>query len=309
MKRTVNLQNLSYWLSEIDRIFGIQTILQQPIDNSYITDYYKKSDIGYSFIHSHGGVIHMALNYDGHFDKKGYFEQARIVGKSVTETNARNVLELACGKGVNSIYLSSRNPGVTFTGADLSEDNIKLARKRSKKISQVKFRQGDFHRLPFADASFDAIFEIEGLCHATDMPMALHEIARVLKPGGRFLMFDGFRNARFTQADGKLQTVVKLIETSMAIQKGWIIDDWKELAKKENLFCEMTQDLSSAVMPNMLRFQKMAVTYLSNPILHFLLSKLLSKQLIMNSVAALLMPITLQEKIQGYYYLALRKSA
>ena len=51
---------------------------------------------------------------------------------------------------------------------------------------------GDFHRLPQADASIDAAFCIECFCHALDLPRAMREVARVLRPGGSFTLFDGY---------------------------------------------------------------------------------------------------------------------
>ncbi|MGS9272812.1 methyltransferase domain-containing protein, partial [Salmonella enterica subsp. enterica serovar Infantis] len=65
-------------------------------------------------------------------------------------------------------------PGGTTFGRDVAKTAIKAAAKR---YSQVKFGVASSHRLPFADASMDAVIRIYAPCTAQDL-------ARVVKPGG-----------------------------------------------------------------------------------------------------------------------------
>merc|ERR1711972_1010378 len=55
---------------------------------------------------------------------------------------------------------------------------------------QVELIQGDFMKLPFPDASFDAVYAIESTCHAPDRVGVYGEILRVLKPGGVFACYE-----------------------------------------------------------------------------------------------------------------------
>jgi SAM-dependent methyltransferase len=83
-------------------------------------------------------------------------------------------------------------------GVDLVADN--LARRRavpsapdgSANGSRMWFAQGDVQRLPFADASFDAVWNRDVMIHVPDLEAALREFRRVVKPGGWMIVFQMF---------------------------------------------------------------------------------------------------------------------
>ena len=72
--------------------------------------------------------------------------------------------------------------GAETIGADFSEEAVMLA---SIIVPEGRFQQGDAQALPFPDASFDAAVCGYGLMHVPDPDLALHEVVRVLRPGGR----------------------------------------------------------------------------------------------------------------------------
>jgi len=59
------------------------------------------------------------MSYDGKHKRDDFNEQARIVERYIREIDAKNVLELAYGKGPNMAFLARRNPHDTFDGIDL----------------------------------------------------------------------------------------------------------------------------------------------------------------------------------------------
>ena len=62
---------LKKYLDRIDRIFNIGKFLEQDFDSQNVVDYYRQSSLGYRLFHSSRGSIHMALNEDGKFNRKG----------------------------------------------------------------------------------------------------------------------------------------------------------------------------------------------------------------------------------------------
>lgn len=96
------------------------------------------------------------------------------------------VLDLATGTGDLAIGLLGRvGPTGQVVGLDFSPGMLAIARERHAGAN-VTWREGDMLALPFEDASFDVVTVGFGLRNVTDLDQALAEIARVLKPGGRF---------------------------------------------------------------------------------------------------------------------------
>ena len=183
--------------------------------------------------HSSEGAVHMALNFDGKFNTDGYFAQAKIVNEILAKTQPKNVLELGSGKGFNSIFLGKSHQAVEFIGIDLTPTHVEIAKKSGKGLSNVDFTQGNFQEMPFPSENFDLLFEVESVCHATDMRKALSEVYRVLRPGGKAVFFDGFRN--YTKAEDvphNLLVASQLVEGAMAIDKAWDIKEWLELSSE-----------------------------------------------------------------------------
>lgn len=300
-------RELEKYLGKIDRIFGIQQFLGQDIDIEDIVNYYQDSDYGYRVLHSIAGSIHMALNFDGSFDKDGYYGQARLVNEHIKNTNGMQVLELASGKGFNSIFLSKLNPDVNFRGIDLTPRHVEVSKKRVGDISNLHFELGNFQDLAFDDQSFDLVFEIESICHATDMKLALTEAHRVLKPDGKLIVFDGFRKPQFDGFSDEQKIAAKLVEVAMAVESPWRIDHWLELAEDVGFTASITDDLSQAIMPNLMKFQLMARGFFKYPFLSQIILKILPSYLVQNAIAGLLMPFTISAGLQGYYHIILTR--
>jgi ubiquinone/menaquinone biosynthesis C-methylase UbiE len=96
------------------------------------------------------------------------------------------VLELGCGPGL--LWLSNRkripaNWHITLT--DFSPGMLQEARQRLGE-ERFTYQVADAQTLPFADASFDTVIANNMLYHIPDLPRALAEIQRVLKPAGHF---------------------------------------------------------------------------------------------------------------------------
>lgn len=97
------------------------------------------------------------------------------------------VLDAGCGDGTYALEAAER--GALVTGVDLSEDMLAVARQRgAARGIAVDWRQGDVLALPIPDASFDVTIAITLLCVLPDPRSAVHELARVLVPGGRLVI-------------------------------------------------------------------------------------------------------------------------
>jgi len=190
-------QDLSRRLRRLARVFPLEPLAQQGTAPSDVVEYYEHCFDAYRRHHSSEGAVHMALNDGGRFDPDGFYGQLRRIEQVWRDAPPQDVLELAFGQGFNLAYLAPRFPGTRFCGLDLTPRHVEHARDllAGRGIANAELRQGDFHDLPYADASFDHLYCIEALCHATDTRRALAECARVLRPGGRIALLEVDRPA------------------------------------------------------------------------------------------------------------------
>lgn len=94
-----------------------------------------------------------------------------------------DVLDIASGDGALAELVVCRARSVTCL--DISRKVIAAARERLSALRGVFFRVGDMHELPFRAQSFDQVLFANVLSYAREPARAVHEAARVLRPGGR----------------------------------------------------------------------------------------------------------------------------
>lgn len=296
-----------YSLKQVKDFFNAQDIFDEKISNRFIEKYYTKSEKGYRFFHSLDGCVHMALNFDGNFSEEGYYAQAKIVEEYLKKIKGKKTLELGSGKGFNSIYLARKNKNVSFAGIDLSQVHYKKAKRKGRSLKNLKFKKGDFAKIPFSDNIFDVVFEVESVCHALNMRSVLKEVYRVLSPGGIFILFDGFRKENFKNLDKDLREASILVEKSMAVNVFDNITEWRKIAQETGFKIEKQEDISVAIMPTALKLQRLAKNYFRHKFLSRVIFFIFPSLLIRNSIAGLLIPYTLESGAHGYYEIVLKK--
>ncbi len=94
------------------------------------------------------------------------------------------VLDNGCGKGRFARVLHGEHPGASVVAFDLSEAMLHYVPEGILPCS------GTMTHLPFASGSFDCVYATESLEHAVEIDVAVREMCRVLKPGGRLVIID-----------------------------------------------------------------------------------------------------------------------
>jgi ubiquinone/menaquinone biosynthesis C-methylase UbiE len=107
----------------------------------------------------------------------------------------KRALDVGCGKGRFARIFQERYPRAEMWGLDISEEMLKYV------PAGIHTRAGSMTALPFEDGWFDAAYATESLEHAVEIDVAVREICRVVKPGGRIAIIDK-NAAQF----GKLKT-------------------------------------------------------------------------------------------------------
>jgi demethylmenaquinone methyltransferase / 2-methoxy-6-polyprenyl-1,4-benzoquinol methylase len=113
----------------------------------------------------------------------------RLTAEAAVRTGDR-VLDAACGTG--DLAFADRKAGAgRVIGLDFSEAMLERARRKgAAEASVFEWLQGDMLALPFADATFDAATVGFGVRNVADLELALRELRRVLRPGGRLAILE-----------------------------------------------------------------------------------------------------------------------
>ena len=126
------------------------------------------------------------------------------------------VLDLATGTGDIALVFASH--GARVVGLDITTRMIELARIKAPAESATAFLVGDMLALPFPSSSFDIVTTGYGLRNVPDLPRAVDEILRVLKPGGQALSLDFNR-----PSNALIRTVYLWYLTIVGGTLGWLL--------------------------------------------------------------------------------------
>ena len=111
------------------------------------------------------------------------------------------ILDLGCGLGTTLRSIAGRLPAAGFTGVTRVPWQVEQARARNAATpdgERIRILQADYERTPLPGAAFDAAYALESACHAhgADKAGLLAEAHRLLRPGGRLVVVDGFLRSR-----------------------------------------------------------------------------------------------------------------
>lgn len=120
-----------------------------------------------------------SAGYDRHFSAVTGQVAGPTLDAAAVQAGMR-VLDVCTGPGMLAREAAGR--GASAVGLDFAAQAVESARA---KIAQAEFVQGDAQALPFEDESFDAVVCGYGIIHVPDPSVALAEMRRVLRPGGR----------------------------------------------------------------------------------------------------------------------------
>lgn len=118
-------------------------------------------------------------------------EDLARLGRLAAELRPAHALDLGCGAGHASFALAQGGAGEVHS-YDLAPEMLSVvaAEARRRNLAQIQTRQGPAEVLPYPDASFDLIVTRYSAHHWANVPQALRECARVLRPAGRLVVID-----------------------------------------------------------------------------------------------------------------------
>jgi ubiquinone/menaquinone biosynthesis C-methylase UbiE len=144
----------------------------------------------------HGHDVDRFNRWAGTYDR--HWMQRIIFGpiqRTVLEVAAEQVgrpgaiLDVGCGTGKLLKSAEARFPGAKLVGVDAAIEMVKYA-QTSNPTGTIQFQRATAEELPFPNASFDLVFSTMTFHHWSNQTKGIAEVARVLTPGGRWLLAD-----------------------------------------------------------------------------------------------------------------------
>jgi len=162
-----------------------------------IIEYYKDTENAYKDSWDLNNSL--AIHY-GYWDEKvnSFPESLLRMNEIMIETaeikSTDKVLDAGCGVGGSSIFMATvlvcKVTGITLSERQVQQANENAAKKNVEDL--VNFKAMDYSATDFPDASFDVVWGCESICYADDKEKFIKEAFRLLKPGGRLIVADGF---------------------------------------------------------------------------------------------------------------------
>ncbi len=183
-----------------------------------VTDFY---EVGW------GHSFHFAPAFKGEKFAASIARHEHWLAAKLNLKPGMKVLDVGCGVG-GPMRAIARFSGATIVGVNNNDYQIGKGDKHNAEANLAhlcSFQKADFMKLPFENASFDAIYAIEATCHAPDKLKLFTELSRVLKPGGHFAGYEWCMTDKYQANNAEHRAIKKGIEEGDALPDIWSMPD------------------------------------------------------------------------------------
>lgn len=178
-----------------------------------------------------------------------------LVAEMVRPTGGQHILDVGCGLGVPALRIAERY-GCKITAVNISREQIRQGRQlidQRRMSHRVSLVRGDARALDFPDGSFDAIVCLEAagdICVSEpDKERLVHELHRVLRPGGRVGFSDLALHTNPSRTDDRTLRAV------LYHRGEELVTDWPALFRRQGFTVVDSHDIIAETMPTWHRTQ------------------------------------------------------
>jgi len=280
-----------------------------------IVEFYEEAGVDYEHwsrgFNMHLGFYRRSLNP---FDREKMLEQLNleIAARLHLESgDTAFLIDLGCGAGAISRSIAKNYPNVIIKGVTIVPSQVEMAVRlniRENLQKRIEIFRKDYTALPFGDGAADGVWAVESACYAEGFVKEdlAREMARVLKPGGRFVIADCF----IKQPEKKFNALIERCYSEIC--KNWALSEMPALdyfvagLKRHNFGDIVVEDMSWRVAPSLAHAPYAVVTFLLKK---FFAGEPLKQKSIGNLKASLLAPVLgLNRSKFGYYLISGRRA-
>jgi ubiquinone/menaquinone biosynthesis methyltransferase len=117
-------------------------------------------------------------------------------GLRVDGVDEPRILDLGAGTLDGAIEIARRIPGTRVFGADFAREMLRVGRRKIPAGARIETHGADGHHLPYRDCAFDGVFSAFCVRNFAQLRVAMRELRRVVRPGGRVAILEFFRPER-----------------------------------------------------------------------------------------------------------------
>ncbi|KAI6176393.1 Methyltransferase type 11 domain containing protein [Aphelenchoides bicaudatus] len=180
--------------------------------------------------------------------EESLYDLHQRIGKELELGPGVRCLDIGCGIG--SVISELAHTGAQLTGVTIAKNEVEIgnATFEQQGVNETcRLIEADCHKMPFEDASFDCGYAIYSLKYFSDLEPIFKEIARVLKPGGRFVVYDLVKTSNYDESCKEHVKTVKSLEYACGMPSLHFRDELIEKAQQTGLPLLNCTDLSEEV--------------------------------------------------------------
>uniref|UniRef100_A0A1I7XBC9 SAM_MT_ERG6_SMT domain-containing protein n=1 Tax=Heterorhabditis bacteriophora TaxID=37862 RepID=A0A1I7XBC9_HETBA len=171
-------------------------------------------------------------------------DYSRVIGNKLDLRAGVNCVDMGCGIG--GVMRDLVDTGVNLTGITIAANEVEMGNIEFRKMgldTKCRLVEGDCQAMPFSDSTQDAAYAIYSLKYFAKLDAVMSEVARILKPHGKFLIYDLIKTERYNENNEEHRNIIEGLEYACGMPSLHTKEELVQTAAKFGLVLKEHEDL------------------------------------------------------------------